>query len=150
MANIEHLLREFTDDDRNFILNSFLQSYVNHSNYSYVAKSIYYKNQAKIIEFLLETASCLIICFPEAPDEIMGYIIYEYVANSLVIHWLYIKTLHRYHRLSENIIDKLLPSPSAVIIATHIPNYFGKLKEKSKYHMIYDPYYITNKRLLHN
>ena len=150
MKMIPYMLREHTESDRNFILNSFLQSFREHSNHSYIPKSIYYKNQAEIIEFLLSTANCLVVCFPEAPEEIMGYIIYEQVVGNLVVHFAYIKTTYRTHHIMNEIIDSIIPSSTSNIIATHIPYYFRYLKEKSKYSMVYDPYYITNKRLLHN
>ncbi len=148
---ISYILREATQEDENFIFNSFLQSYRKYSSMRYVPHNLYFKPQSDIISYLLDTANILIACFPEEPDQIMGYVIYEHVNNQLVLHYEYIKNIFRSERLDEALLTAINPKKELMII-THL---LGKLEMedntityKQPYNVAYDPFFITNKRLL--
>ena len=85
-------------------------------------------------------------CWPEDPEEIMAYIVYEYGFESLVVHWIYCKNLQRKKGRATEIIATLA-SRVSLVVATHITDSFTILRHKVKdKRVIFDPFYISNKR----
>lgn len=146
---LPYLLREATPEDESFIRNSWLTSLHDHSQLSYVQRSVYFREQNKILDYLLSTSSVLIACFPEAPDQIMGYVVYDHIIKTLVLHWVYVKSMFRMQGIALGMIKPLLDPDNTVIVCTHITHAFKHLKDKVPgKHCLYDPYLVTNKRLL--
>jgi hypothetical protein len=115
----------------------------------YVNPTIYYKNQADIITYLLQNASTLVACFPEEPEQIKGYVIYEYLCKTLIMHYAYFKTMHRNQHLFTDIVTTLCDPDNTIIVCTHINFNFPKLQHVIEgKRLTYDPYFITTKRLL--
>ena len=137
-----------TEQDVSYVHSSFLKSYHQHSIMKFVPNTIYYKNQEEIIHYLTKNANTLIACFPEDPEEIMGYIIYEIVSDMLVLHWIQVKGIHMHMQLATKIINSICPKDNCSIIATHITFDYERLKTKiDNKKFSYDPFYIVNKRL---
>lgn len=146
---IQYILREITEDDKALIFNSFLKSYHKSSVCKFVPNSLYYKPQTAIINFIIDNTKSLVLCFPEEPSEIIGYVLYEYVNDTLVVHYVYIKNLYRRQNIARDLILQL--AEDNLIIATHITDEFSTLRYKlDNKRIVYDPFYITNKRLLAN
>lgn len=141
---IPFVLREMTDLDKSFIYNSFLISYKAHSMSKYISNFIYFEQQAKIITELFKISTTLIACFPEAPDEIMGYIIYEYLKSTPIVHWCYIKKNFRHNGMFRTFLETITNPDHTAIICTHIPDYFGNLQYKIQdKRLTYDPYFLN-------
>ena len=148
MTKLSFILREFTADDKSFVYSSFLQSYHQHSFLKHVPNSLYFSEQGKVIDYLLATGRVLIACYPEEPDTIAGYVLYEYSGETLILHWVYVKNLMRHKYVATDIIESIAAN-NKLIIATHITDDFALLKHKIKNKsFVYDPYFINNKRLL--
>lgn len=146
---LNYLLRGLADEDKPFIYNSFLKNYKQYSDCKYIPNTLYFTNQKLIIDYLLSNSTTIISCFPEEPSELFGYIIYEHFADSLVIHYMYIRNSFRNKCFAKNLIKDILLPNTNLIIATHITSDFINLRHKMKpIRMIYNPFYITNKRLL--
>lgn len=138
--HIDYILRDRVDNDNKFIYNSFLRS--NHDQYpnKFIPDSIYFPPQSKIIENLIASSTVLVACFPEEPDEIIGYMIYDHHPEHLVIHYIYVKLTFRNTSVATSIVNQIIDNKK-LIIATHICDNFNKLKHKingSK--IVYNPY----------
>src|ERR1700728_876696 len=146
MTHIPYLLREATKEDESFIYNSSLKFIHKLSNYRNIRDSIFFHNQSEIIRYLLNNSKVLIACFPEAPEEIMGYIIYEHLQNDLILHFVYVKFLHRHKGLIKEIMQSILRPDTNMIVYTHYPD-FNVTKLAQGRLWVFDPYYITNQRI---
>lgn len=145
------IFREMVDGDEPFIFNSFLKSFKANSTAYYTDNQIYYKNQSELINYLLDNCHTLIACFPEDPEMIMGYIIYEHIIKTLVIHYIYVKNSLRLQKIASNMIQPLLDPDNTVVVATHCTNDFKKLKYKiNGKRLSYDPYFIANQQRIHD
>lgn len=153
---MQFILRENTQEDNNYIYSSFLASYRDFENNTalqwairHCPSKIYVKGQTEIIDWLLENAECLVAVYPEAPDEIIGYIIYQKIADALVVHWQYVRYMRRHQKIATEMLTSIQPSlltnPQEPIIITHHSKSFMALKKKAN--LIFDPYLITNLRL---
>ncbi len=148
MSHIPYILRKMTDTDEAFVYNSFLRSYHDHYPMKFIPDTLYFRPQTDIIDFLLDTAECLIACFPEDPDAIIGWILHQRVSDAEVIHYMYIKTQHRHKGMAVDIVQKII-GDSKLIIASHICDNYAKLKYKIKdVSVIYDPFVIEKLREL--
>lgn len=146
--HIPFILRSMTENDKSFIYNSFLKSYHDHYPAKFVPDILYYKPQSDIIDYLLTTSTCLIACFPEDPSEIAGYLLYQEVSDALVLHYIYVKNLHRWKYMATDMINQIIDKKS-LIIATHMCDGFAKLKYKIKSaRIVYDPYFIAKQRMM--
>lgn len=144
---LEYITRHMKDEDKSFIYNSFLQSYHKQYPVKYIPPTIYYKAQSEEIEFLLRKSNVSMAVFPEDADEIMGYAIYEYASDALILHYIYIKNMVRRKYLATNLIKSLL-GDNKLIIFTHMFDDFPKVKYKiPQVRMVYDPFFLLNKRL---
>ena len=146
-----YILRSFVEADKPFIYNSYMFSYHDYSDLRIVPKILYNTNQLEVINWLFAHAEILIICFPEEPDAIIGYIIHQIVNNVLIIHYVYIKNSFRGQGMFQKIVEPLVPlttEETTTVIATHITTGYFKVRNKiNKVIMTYDPYLITNWRL---
>lgn len=153
---MQFILREYTPDDNNYIYHSFLNSYRDFENNSdkqwsirHCPTKLYTKGQSEIIDFLLKTATCLVAVYPEDPEEIIGYIIFQKIADTLVVHWQYVRYARRNQHIATEMLTDIQPSlltnPKEAIICTHHSKSFMELKRKAN--LIFDPFLITNLRL---
>jgi hypothetical protein len=142
------LLRDRTLEDEPFIFNSFLKSYKQNSDLKHTPNTIYYPRQTAIIKYLLENEKVVLAVFPEDPNELIGYCIYNIVSSALVIHYIYTKQMHRNYSFASDIIQSLLPFEGQnLIIATHITHNFNALKHKiPNAKIIFDPFYVNELR----
>lgn len=140
--SVPFILRQYTDDDESFIYSSFLQSLHSHYPWKFVPKTLYFKPQAKVIEFLLRTSKLLVACFPEDPSEIIGWILFQPVSAAMAIHYIYVKGQWRTKRVASDII-KQVKEDNTLLITSHVCDDFGKLKYKvPNCKIIYDPFLI--------
>ncbi len=141
---ISFILRDMTEDDRAFLYNSFLKSYHCTTPIKYTPHILYYGPQSTIIDYLTDHSNVLIACFPEEPDQIIGYIIYDNTDEAFILHYIYIKNMYRWKNIASSIISQL--SNKSLIIATHINDNFDELKHKIPHTRVaYDPFLIQKR-----
>lgn len=142
--DLEFITREMVDGDRNFIFNSYLKSYRKTYPLCLVPNGLYFGPQQEILEFLLNTASATVACFPEDPSEILGYIIHQNQPTAAVLHFLYAK------RASVGIRSGLLAGAvgeAPMVVATHLFRDYKWLENKiTPKRVVYDPYLIQKLR----
>lgn len=88
-------IREITDKDKNFIFSSWLKSYRNAQAVKPVVNTLYYKEQHRVIEELLERSKVLVLHSPDDENNLIGYVVVEEIQGIPVIHWLYVKHTFR-------------------------------------------------------
>jgi len=144
---IQFILRNLTEPDEKFIYNSFLQTLKESYPFIYIPKSLYYNSQSEIIKFLLESQQVLIACYPEDPEEIIGYVIYNYLSDTFILHYIYIKKMYRNKDYASNIINQIINNYKTIIV-TNICDHYNTLKYKLPAKTVYDPYLIGRLRKL--
>lgn len=123
-------------DDRNFIINSWLQSYYGCSATHHIKRQQYYIGQRDIINNILESpiTKTIFIRPIDWEDGIIGYVIY----NSNTIHYFYVKNVYRKMGLASKLLDTITKLEDI--------KYISHFKEPhtrfyvEKYNLTYNPY----------
>lgn len=148
MSHIPFVLRKSTKDDESFIYSSFLKSFRDSYPIKFVPNSLYFKPQSDIIEFLLSTAECLVACFPEDPEQIIGWCLFQPLSDTVAVHYLYIKNQHRNLHMGLDVIKEVI-GEAKLIVASHMCDNYDKLKYKiPNCKVIYDPFLINKLRAI--
>lgn len=139
-----HVLRAMIEDDERFIFTTWIKVFHEVPPINFCISSVYLPRQREVIGTLLETANVLVACQPEEPDSILGYIVYEFVADILVVHWMHVKDPWRNQTLAKTILQSIYPEVGTYpIVCTH--NFKSYTKMRHNYKLTYDPYFITTR-----
>lgn len=136
MSNFAGLyeIRDFREDDRNFILASFLRGvYYGDTWFSRIPKEIFMTNYKKVIEALLTPGRATVkVASPKGdPDVIIGYSI---LSNDYqTINWVYVKKKWRQNGIGKSLVPKY---PTAV---THLTDIGTTLLPKIQ-NPVFDPF----------
>lgn len=150
MSHIPFILRTSTIEDQNYIYQSYLKSYHLQYPMKMIPNILYFKPQSNILDFLFETAHVMVACYPEAPDQIIGWLIYQKASDALVIHYIYIRGQNRNQGIALDMISQVIEN-NKLIIATHISDKYYQLKNKVPgCKMVYDPFLITKLKDIHD
>jgi GNAT superfamily N-acetyltransferase len=93
------------EEDKNFILNSWLKSYRNAPAVKKMENSAYYHEQGKIIKALLENANVLIACDENDHNNIYGYLVSQRQQGVFIIYYLYTKLPFRNFGIGKKLIQ---------------------------------------------
>lgn len=132
------VLRLATEADLPFIFNSWLRSYRNSYQAKQIEANIYYAEQHKILEVLLEKYDTIIACSPEDSTQIYGFINAGYTDNFFTLNYIYVKHTFRKMGVGKMLLNVFDHDLQYVGIYTHITGSATKLDRK--YNMIYHPY----------
>lgn len=114
------VLRAAKLSDINFLTSSWLRSYRNAPAVSGVPNSTYYYYHHKVLEELLTRCTVMVACFPDRPDQILGYVCAEKFDAGLVIHYLYVKKTFRNFGIARKLVDHLVEAEKPPkILYTH-------------------------------
>ena len=137
---MEFVTRGLVDSDRSFIYNSYLKGYRQNYPMSWVPHALYFVPQAEILGFLLKTATTVVACFPEAPEEILGYAIYGYRPDTLVLHYIYSRRSRQ--GIGRGLLNGIAGNMK-LLVATHMCDSYRALRHKAApMRVAYDPYFI--------
>jgi len=131
-------IRAATETDIGFIFNSWLKSYKQSSFSKFIPGAVYFDLHHKTIESILKRAKVLVAVNPADTNQIYGYIVYETVQETSVVHYCYVKESFRKMGiltllLSEaNLPEAFFYSHSTFSAALVTP----KMKQKA----VYNPY----------
>lgn len=78
--------REMREDDRNYVLSSWLCSYAEAPEFRRLARGVYFKLYEPVVKDLLARSTVAIAWTPELPDSILGWLAVE--GDDLVHYWL--------------------------------------------------------------
>ena len=143
----EFVLRDRTPEDTSFLYASYLKSFHRGHPVKFIPNSLYFQPQTELLDFLLDSAHVLLACFPEAPEEIVGWVLYQHLPEALVVHYVYVKAMHRGNRIGKLMLDSILNGKS-LVIATHASDEYVKLKHKLPQRLVYDPHLLQTLRKL--
>lgn len=107
--------RRLLPEDVPFLYNSWLKSYRDSPTVQSISNTVYYAEQHKLIERLLQApeAKAVVACNPEDPTQIYGYIVYQ----PDVLHWVYVKHTFRGAGIARMLVAEA--GLSAKLIYTH-------------------------------
>ena len=135
--------------DLNLILSTWLKSYRNSEFAVAVPNNIYFPfHQGLITQILLhENNNVTILCSPEDPDQIIGYIVYN--VKEPIIYYVYIKYPFRrlglgcyiFEGIKKHYDDNLNLGKYA-IHCTHKPRNWRKIARPNN--LIYNPYVVSD------
>ena len=96
------ILRPMREDDKSFIISSWLNSYLSHGNlHRRPSKTVYYKEHQEIVKKKLDTCSVTIATTSEDQDQIIGYIVHDLYC----VHYLYVKNLFRGFKIASKLLQ---------------------------------------------
>ena len=135
---MEVVLRAMVETDRNYVCSSYLKDYHLYHPQRFIPNGLYFEPQAATLAFLLNEASVTVACHPDAPDELLGFAIYQYLPEALALHYIYVRTAQRRKRVGRALLDSIL-SGKSMIIATHASDDYKNLRHKAGVRVVYDP-----------
>lgn len=138
-------IRPATNEDISFIFNSWLKSYREKGTACRnVEQKIYYENQHRLIERLLEKIApeggVRVACNVNDPTQLFGFICAERVEGVFVIHYIYVKHSMRRFGIGSALLNSFDHDPSVASAATHQTSASYRLEPK--YRVIYHPYLL--------
>lgn len=93
--NLPIAVREIFPEEHNFVLNSWIKSGHRSRNFEAVAKEIYTLNQHEVITSLLTRSKVLVAQELDKPENLYGYIVYDYIDGVFTLHYAYTKQFFR-------------------------------------------------------
>jgi ribosomal protein S18 acetylase RimI-like enzyme len=106
MPNLPILMRPARPEDQAFIYNSWLKAYRNSKLTREWPNEIYYKAQAKAITQIFFAAKTIIACSAEDKSQIYGYIVFQKVSETQIVHFLYVKQVFRRLGIGKSLVEK--------------------------------------------
>lgn len=133
------------EEDKNFILNSWLKSYRRAPASQYIPNEIYFPAHKALIESLLAdpATSVKVLVLDDADRNfIVGYSVTAlappvFGGEVYFVHWVYIKDTFRGLGLTK----ALLPPPGSTIRASHMTQSGNVLAQRKG--IVYDPYILA-------
>ena len=131
-------------EDIAFLTNSWLESYRHAPSVRGVPNKVYYYYHHKLLEELLTRCTVLICCYPDNPNQILGYVCAELYDTALVIHYVYVKKTFRKFGIAKSLVNHLLETekPPSVLFTHKTKDIFPIEKNLRKEGWIYHPYIL--------
>jgi len=155
----DYEFRDFKREDESFVIQSFIKSYweaneqiikamdkirndqgrpIARYHPLYMQKKIYFKQQAKIIYWLIYAKKVTVVCYPYEPDHILGYVIWEKLPDKTIIHYIYMKIIFRNNGIARELLTDIIKEDPSFY--THKTPAGKEVAYKLK--IDYDPYLI--------
>lgn len=136
------LVRTAGKEDASFIIHSWLTSFREGDWVEGVPNQVYYHSHHKVVESILSRATVLVLCLPDAPEVMFGWICVEGCENGVILHYLYVKHEFRGNRMASRLLKEVLDAEApAVVFCTHRVKPMGFEFKKRGY--IYNPYLLS-------
>jgi hypothetical protein len=139
------------ESDKNYVISTWIKSYRSAPFAQGMNNSIYYTNQHSLIQLTLQTANTLILCNPTDENQIIGYIVYEYIneivpgLSGLTIHYIYVKGMWQNNRIATDLLTKVInENPADVVLSTSYRKRMSNVMDKLN--VIYNPYGLVTLR----
>lgn len=125
-------------EDVNFIFNSWLKSNRHAKNIFDVPNPVYFSQHHVLVEGLLKRSNVIIACNPIDSAQIYGFISYETIEDSPVVHYVYVKEAFRKLGLCKMLIKRANIDYDKPFFVSH----FCKiaLYALPHYPLVYNPY----------
>lgn len=141
-------LRAPTEDDVNFIFNSWLKSHRQSTLNADIGNQVYFKNMHDNIEAVIRSPNSHIVvaCSPQKGDDnvIFGYCVGETVGEELVIHLVYVKHPFRSFGMGRDLESQLLKIPHTTVAFSCMTKLAKTLNRKRQYN--FNPWLLWSKK----
>lgn len=131
-------IRAATEEDVNFIFNSWLKSFRDSAFARNITDTVYFDQHHKVLEDLLKSCDVLIACNNINSGEIYGYIVTERVSGIFVTHFAYTKHLYRGLGIAKSLFKEAGADFSVASVYTHSTKSSERYAEK--YNLVHNPY----------
>ena len=126
--------RQPTSDDTSFIYATWLNNARRLFDHRFIRSRIYFKGYKSHIERIMRDAQVTVICNPESPTQIFGWVCFTPKTEFTLVHYAFVKETYRNLGLMKALIGSF---PGQKVI-THIT---PKVQEVTdKYELVYNPY----------
>lgn len=132
-AELPVAYRRSRDEDRAFVLSTWLRSYKARGMAYGVDSASYYAGQRVVAERLLDALGATVACADDDDDVIYGWI----VSDGQIVHYAYIKRELRHCGLEECLLSEAGVDPGKPATQSHLIPAFSDLE------MAYDPYLLV-------
>jgi hypothetical protein len=134
MAKIR--LRDPSDEDVPFVLNSWLMSARNVGDNRHMSNDTYFTNFRAECVKKLKNGFVAIACNPELPSQIYGWVA---VSENMDLHYVYVKEPYRKRGFASELVSHYFPEwgkkPTTVTTIGRFHREWGP-----KYNLVFDPY----------
>lgn len=130
-----------TTDDAAFIMSAWLSGQRKQGDRVFMTNDVYYDGEKKRVTQLLSRARVVIICEPEEPSHIFGFLAYSNLtkADLFILHYAHLKKPYRKLGIMKALIGELFPRAGRDEIAiTHVNETMWKIM--GKYKLKYSPF----------
>lgn len=135
-------IRPAVNDDYGFILKTWTQEHHKTHPWNFIPNGIYFPHQTKIINSILNTATTIVACLDDTPDQIVGYLIYQpHDDKNIIIHYGCVKGIFRRTGVMKQIL-RSIGATDKNLVCTHYFELFKKLK--NDYGLVFDPTLLEN------
>lgn len=140
----EFITRNYQQADEGLIYSSWTKGAYEVSPTNFIPRQIYLKQQSEYIKACITNYPTVVLCHPDDPNELFGYLCYSFVGETLLIHWMYIRGgpgEWRNRGIARELLTKLYPEfRTKPIIITQYSKFFKAFRHAG-FNLIYDPYY---------
>lgn len=126
--------RDASFEDANFVASSWKQSL--RKEYPKLTKDQFFELINPLIDGILGKSSVLVVCDPEMPKFIHGYLVYKIVDGIAVMHFAYVKESFRKFGVFKSMLDEIKARSGGALVGTF---------KRSKDGWVYDKYQIIHK-----
>lgn len=134
-------LRPFMDDDKQFVLNSWLKQLIGAPQFAGCPARLYYPHAEQLFKHLLSCKQCIVLCAKDYQLQIMGYIVWDAHINPNIntIYFAYVKKPYRRLGALRWMIGQLLgrQDPIQYTFQTRVSQEVAK-----KFNAIYNPFEV--------
>jgi len=124
-------------NDFSFILSTWSTELHKVTPVNFIPNIVFFPEQKKIIQNLVNPETTLIAHLDEEPDNIVAYLVFEpFDDSNIIIHWGHTKSIYRRQGVMRAIINSF-DIKDKNLICSHYFSLFKKLKDS--YHLIYNP-----------
>ena len=143
--------RPMVKRDRGFFAANWLKSFRRSDAVRGVERQTYFHFHHKILERLLARSIVIVACDQRDPDIIHGFVCFEVVASTCVLHYVYVRGSRRSQGIGSALLSESIrvcrPAPSA-LVWTHRTKGFDRwidrynAREERGLALLYNPYMI--------
>jgi GNAT superfamily N-acetyltransferase len=110
--------REMRDEDRNYVLSSWLRSYADSSEFRHLARGVYFALYEPVVKQLLKRSTVAVAYTADLPDSILGWLAVE----GDIVHYALVKPRWRKLGIGRWMTQDLKDMPA---VYTHAPTLAG-------------------------
>lgn len=136
------VVRFATPDDMGLIHSSWYKAVRETEPNNLIPVERFKPHMNRTIQSALKTGSVLVMCHPDEPSEILGWVAYEWVAGVLLVHWIYVRRIWRGIGLAGWMMNQIDEQWRSVPIIATQPGPIASL-HKAFNKIVYDPYILN-------